>query len=168
MGATFGADALKRDSLKESPVSLNCIIDHKGRGISVSLGPQSEVKPPEQKPAVSTRRHSKVPQGRVSDKRQGLSLKRMAKSLKNGAVNVAFGTADFVSSGVTRSKDFATGIAVNVGTSIFGVATFFDIVKEILCSVLTEVLGDYIENFDLQQLTFGIWGGNRSTALVYR
>jgi len=44
MGATFGADALKRDSLKESPISLNCIIDHKERGISVSLATQGTQK----------------------------------------------------------------------------------------------------------------------------
>ena len=41
-----------------------------------------------------------------------------------------------------------------------------NIIKELLCSVLKAMLGDYIENFDLEQLTFGIWGGNRPSAFL--
>ena len=37
VGATIGADAVDRDSLRESPVSLNCIIDHKEKGFTISL-----------------------------------------------------------------------------------------------------------------------------------
>jgi hypothetical protein len=36
--------------------------------------------------------------------------------------------------------------------------------KELLANVLNSVLGDYIEDFDKQKMTYAIWGGRDFTS----
>jgi len=143
-----------------NPIALNCVINHKERGIQVSLLPQKDEKS-ERKQVVPTR-YIRIPRERVTDKsRGGLSLGSLWRGGTKLVKGVVVGTAGAVSGGVQGGAKMAGGLAMNVGTSLFGFATFFDIIKELLCSVLKAMLGDYIENFDLEQLTFGIWGGKK-------